>query len=118
VNTLTDDQVQRLKAVLAPDAAVVLWGCGTAGTAKKEMDAQRLADTLGCTVWGTNHHAYPAYEADCSRPWFVPGFLNDWVHRSHGEDPVWDRFVPNPPRRPEPGGWDHLWDPPWPVTPG
>lgn len=28
-----------------------------------------------------------------------------------------ETYGPNK-RRPDPGGWDFLWDPPWPVTPG
>jgi RHS repeat-associated protein len=93
-NTLTDDQVKRLKAVLTRNAEIVLYGCRTAGNKKRESDAQKLADRLARTVWGTNYNTHPCYEGDTSRPKWAPVWLNMATRWAYGEEPIWDRFRP------------------------
>ena len=99
VDTLTADPqnqqwVRRLKAVLADDADVLIFGCETALDKDNEEKLQELANELDRTVWGTNYDTVP-----CTRPmdgipaWF-PGWARDFIFRLHGLDAAWDRFDP------------------------
>jgi RHS repeat-associated protein len=82
-SNLTDEQVCRLKRLLANGAAVSLYGCNTAGSG-----AQKLANRLGRTVWGT---------ADsCSgNDIIMPGVLEDYYRWAVGlPGPYWNKYTP------------------------
>jgi Domain of unknown function (DUF4347) len=87
IDYLSPAQIRRLQRVLAPDATVQLWGCGTGNDA---AGTQRLANALNVRVMGSTRSLTRGPDSG----WGAT--FSDLRARWNGEPEKWRTFKPSP----------------------